>query len=125
MRTFVRVVAIMIAIGAVLVTVAGIAGPPVLALLQHPADSSRMPSAASVAGRPYAGSPAAESALVDRESQRIVDARSIAATAAGHHVDQTRPFRVLTAKRATLVLPASATPYRMSALAAAAPESVK
>src|SRR3954469_16594682 len=51
MRTFVRVVAIVIAIGAVLVTVAGIAGPPVLALLQHPADSSRLPSAASVAGR--------------------------------------------------------------------------
>src|SRR3954469_5477955 len=106
MRAFIRVVAIMVAIGAVLVTAAGIAGPPILALLQHPATPSRtQTSPGTIEGRPYAGNAAAESVLDAREANRIVEVRALAASAAGRHVDQTHPFRVLTSGRATLVLP--------------------
>jgi len=126
MRGFIRVVAIIVAVGAVLVTVAGIVGPPVLALLQHPATSSRSQTApARVEGRPYAGNAAAESVLDAREANRIVEVRALAASAAGHHVDQTHPFRVLTSGRATLVLPQRTAPYSMSELATSAPDSVR
>jgi len=126
MRGFIRVVAIMVAIGAVLVTVTGIVGPPILALLQHPAGSSRaQTSPGTIQGRPYSGNAASESVLDKREANRIVEARALAASAGGHHVDQTRPFRVLTSGRATLVLPQRTAAYPMSELASVAPDSVR
>ncbi|TPW76702.1 right-handed parallel beta-helix repeat-containing protein [Schumannella sp. 10F1B-5-1] len=124
-RSLARTLAIVVAVGAVVVTVAGIAGPPIVGLIAHPATQRDMPSAAPVPGRAYTGDPANEAALVRHESERTIDAQSAASAAAGRKVDVTRSFRVLTDGRPTLVLPGRATPYSMGELAAGAPDSVR
>jgi hypothetical protein len=122
-----RTLALVVAAGAVLVTAAGIAGPPLLTLIQHPDDpgGDGLPAAPAIAGRAYPGDPDKEADLVDAESQRVIDAQAAASAAAGRKVDVSRAFRVLTDRRATLVLPGRATPYTLAELAGTAPASVR
>jgi parallel beta-helix repeat protein len=124
-RSAARTLAIVVAVGAVIVTIAGIAGPPIVGLITHPDGRRDLPSAAPVSGRAYSGDPANEAALVKHEAQRVVDAQAAAATAAGRKVDVTRSFRVLTDGRPTLVLPGRATPYTLGELASTSPDSVR
>jgi parallel beta-helix repeat protein len=127
MRNMARPIAAVVAVGAVALTIAGLAGPSLLTLLQHPDDpgGDGVPAAPAVAGRAYPGDPAKEPALAAADAQRVVDAQAAASAAAGRKVDVSRAFRVLTTPRATLVLPGRGTPYTLDELAATAPGSVR
>jgi hypothetical protein len=127
MRSLARPLAAVVAVGAVALTIAGLAGPSLLTLVQHPDDpgGDGVPAAPVVTGRAYAGDLAAEHTLAAADSQRVVDAQAAASAAAGRKVDVSRAFRVLTSPRATLVLPGRDAPYTLDELAATAPGSVR
>src|SRR5690606_17104396 len=78
----------------------------------------------STAGEPYPGDAAAETRLAKLEDARLVAVKTAAATGVSTALDTSKPFRVATEGRATLVLPARSASYTLAELAQSAPATL-
>ncbi|HLU64074.1 MAG TPA: hypothetical protein VKY66_06045, partial [Protaetiibacter sp.] len=91
---------------------------------QHTDTSRETTPTAETAGEPYPGDAAAETALAAQEAARLVAVKTAASAGVSAALDTSRPFRVATEPRATLVLPARSAPYTLAELAQSAPATL-
>lgn len=80
-----------------------------------------LPGAAEVE---YPGDPQREAALVEAETARLTDVRTVTSSAEWNGIDVSRPYRVATAPVGTLVLVPRSQAYTLTELAGIAPDSV-
>jgi len=88
------------------------------------ADGADASDGGVASGDPYPGDAAAETQLAKAEDARLVAVKTAASAGVSAALDTSRPFRVATDGRATLVLPARAATYTLAELAQAAPATL-
>ncbi len=91
---------------------------------QHTDTSRETTPTAETASDPYPGDAAAETALAAQEAERLVAVKTAASAGVSAALDTSRPFRVATEARSTLVLPARSAPYTLAELAQSAPATL-
>jgi len=122
MRTRNRVLIAVLALGAAGAVTASfvVSG----ATFQAPETSNETTPSAETDGNPYPGDAAAETKLAAAEAARLVAVKTAASAGVSAALDTTRPFRVATEGRATLVLPARGASYTLGELAQSAPATL-
>lgn len=89
----------------------------IITILAGPAGAASADSPKTThAGRPYAGDPVKEAALVSSENQRIYNLKAITDAARWQGIATTNPYIVNLGSTPTLVLVANAQPYTISGL---------